>query len=1094
MIRRLCLPLALALLIPPASRADDDLGLRVPPGFRVTRFADQDLANDIYAMTLDADGNVVVTSQGWVKRLLDTTGSGKADRAEVVAPTATGGMGMCFDGGDLYFCGDGWFSCYRAGKEKGTLEPKPEKFIPLAFQEHGGHAMRKGPDGWWYVIGGNDSGIDQRHVTRPGSPVKKPEAGVILRLPPDCKSCEVVAHGFRNPYDFDFNADGEIITYDSDVEADYFLPWYSPTRLYHVAYGGHHGWRLNGYLRSWARPDYYLDTVDILYPIGRGSPTGVVCYRHDQFPDHYRGGIFACDWTFGKVYFCSLTPAGASYETKPEVFLEAVGANGFDPTDIVVAPDGSLFISMGGRKTRGSVFRVEYVGTDKTPVKRWPAPKTDLDKVLWALQPLDAWSRARWEPLARKLGAKPFLDVVVDGGRDEADRVRAVEVLTELFDGVPPATAEKAAQCLSPPVRARVAWALGRKFIREDQGALAQLAGDALPAVRVNALDALTDHLDELTGRVIRAATANMNSQDKRVRQAAARWAASLPGDVWTEQIEERPNPSLGFRLTRALAAHWRHAGEEAPADELRSAVDLVVACKFADAGARLDAIRLLMLSLGDFHWKDPPAEVYTAYTLAGMSDIRDKRLAPAEKVICGWFPSGDERLDEEVGRFLAMMEDGTPRLPSAVAATWSPNSSPTRDMHYLIVYSRLRGIRDDTAAGKVADAVLALDRKLEGQAQRNKQNWNARLAEVLTELIDKDPQLPDVLLHHKDFVRPAHVALAACFDDGHRKQAARLFLDAVKKDDDFAWSGPLIDLLALLPPDQVRPVLREQWSNLGLRDALLLRLVDKPEEVDREKFLTGLESGQPAVVGACLKALEELARDEEPAHLTPLVRLLRQLMLEPKEKDLRTQVCALLARQTGQPFVFKEDADDQARLKRIYDPVFRWFEKEHPKQAAAAQGGGDDPAVWAALLQTVPWDKGDAKRGEAVFRSRACVTCHTGSTRLGPDLTGVTTRFSRADLFDAIIYPSRDVAPPYRVTRVETRGGQTYYGIVAFESADGLILQTGAATTVRVATPEIASRSPSTRSLMPDGLLKDLKPDDLADLYSYLQTLKPPK
>ncbi len=103
-----------------------------------------------------------------------------------------------------------------------------------------------------------------------------------------------------------------------------------------------------------------------------------------------------------------------------------------------------------------------------------------------------------------------------------------------------------------------------------------------------------------------------------------------------------------------------------------------------------------------------------------------------------------------------------------------------------------------------------------------------------------------------------------------------------------------------------------------------------------------------------------------------------------------------------------------------------------------------------------------------------------------------MTTRFSRGDLFDAIIYPSRDVAPPYRVTRIETHAGQVYYGIVAFFSADGVILQTGAATTVRLATPDIASESPTTRSLMPNGLLKGLKPEDLADLYSYLQTLKP--
>ena len=156
------------------------------------------------------------------------------------------------------------------------------------------------------LIGGNDSKIDNRHATLKSSPIRDPEAGALLRLPPDLKGCEIVAQGFRNPYDFDFNAAGDIFTYDSDVERDYFLPWYSPTRVYHVGYAAHHGWRLTGFLRCWARRDFYLDTVDVLWPVGRGSPTGVVCYRHDQFPDHYRGGVFALDWTFGKVWFFPL--------------------------------------------------------------------------------------------------------------------------------------------------------------------------------------------------------------------------------------------------------------------------------------------------------------------------------------------------------------------------------------------------------------------------------------------------------------------------------------------------------------------------------------------------------------------------------------------------------------------------------------------------------------------------------------------------------------------------------------------------------------------------------------------------------------------
>ncbi len=466
-----------------------------------------------------------------------------------------------------------------------------------------------------------------------------------------------------------------------------------------------------------------------------------------------------------------------------------------------------------------------------------------------------------------------------------------------------------------------------------------------------------------------------------------------------------------------------------------------------------------------------------------------------ARLLIRSGFPDGNEGLDIESARFLAMVEDDDDALPPKVAAMWTPKSSATLDMHYLIVYSRLRGKRDYKAAGQVADALLGLDPKLEGQAQRNKQNWNARLVEILPNLIKYDPRLTDALLHHKNFIRAAHVALTVCFDDAHRQEAARLFLAAVKKDDDFAWSGPLIDLLSLLPAAQIRPVFRAQWTNLGLRDALLLRLADKPEEVDRERFLTGLESGQREVVLACLNAQAELPRDEEPRRLAPLVRLLRQLTLEPKEREVRKQALALLNRQSGQSFALTEQGDDPVALKRVYQPVFVWFDKAYPKWASAALGDADeDPAVWTKLLSTVPWDKGDAGRGEALFRSRACVTCHTGSTRLGPDLTAVTTRFSRGDLFDAIIYPSRDVAPPYRVTRIETHSGQVYYGIVAFFSADGIILQTGAATTVRLATPDIASESPSTRSLMPNGLLKGLKPEDLADLYSYLQTLKPSK
>jgi putative membrane-bound dehydrogenase-like protein len=1000
-------------------------------------------------------------------------------------------MGLCFDGNDLYFCGDGWLSRYRDSQGRGEADGLPEKLVPLAFEEHGGHAIRKGPDGWLYVIGGNSSGIDRRQVTLASSPIREPEAGALIRLTPDGKKSEVIAHGFRNPYDFDFNAAGDLFTYDSDNEEDYFLPWYLPTRLYHIGYGAHHGWRLKGFKRSWGRHDYYLDTVEMLWPVGRGSPTGIACYRHDQFPERYRGGLFALDWTFGKVYFFPLEEDGASYKTKPEIFLESVGDNGFDPTDIVVAPDGAMFVCIGGRGTRGAVYRVEFVGDGKTPVKRMAKPANDLDTVLKADQPLDAWSRSAWMPLAHKVGAAPFGDVVADVKRTPAERMRATEVLTELFGGLPVETAKLGARASSPLVRARVAWSLGRST-PVNTTLLEQLAiEDSHPRVRLAALDALVEQRrEEAADRLVKAATLNLANGDRRVRQAAARLASLLPDESWKMFWKDLQRGSPAARLSGALAALWQNTKTTTDDDVIETALPVLAATK--DTELRLQALRLIVLAFGDFRLKDPPIETYSAYSLVESLKGKETTVARILRVVRPVLPSGDPHLDTEAARLLAMFEDDDPQSLAKIAAFWTEKSSPTQDMHFLVVFSRLRAERSPEQTTKVAQVVLGLNRKLENWQLRIKQNWSVRLPEVVDQLIHRDPRLADALVKHPDFVNASHVTVANRLDADHRQQAARLFLKAVQEDTDFAWSIPLIDLLASLPASEVRPLFREQWSNLGLRDPILLYLAKDPAENDRDRFLAGLDSAQHTVIRACLAALERLPRDTDAKHLIPLLRLLRRLEAEPKERELRSQLVILLGRQTGKAFALNRD--DAAASKAGYQAIFDWFDKTHPELLAQLNGGGEDAASWAKLLKSVDWDKGDSKHGEKLFRDRACVTCHAGPTRLGPDLTGVATRFSRDDLFTPIIDPSRDVAPAYRVTNVETKKGLVHSGIVIYESAEGVILQTGAATTIRVANKDIASRQPSTKSLMPDGLLKDLKAEDLADLYSYLKSLKPEK
>src|SRR5436305_10559728 len=58
----------------PSAAAEPVAGLRVPPGFEVREFAGDDLAHDIFTMTLDSRGRVVVAGRGYIRLLIDDDG------------------------------------------------------------------------------------------------------------------------------------------------------------------------------------------------------------------------------------------------------------------------------------------------------------------------------------------------------------------------------------------------------------------------------------------------------------------------------------------------------------------------------------------------------------------------------------------------------------------------------------------------------------------------------------------------------------------------------------------------------------------------------------------------------------------------------------------------------------------------------------------------------------------------------------------------------------------------------------------------------------------------------------------------------------
>jgi putative membrane-bound dehydrogenase-like protein len=135
----------------------------------------------------------------------------------------------------------------------------------------------------------------------------------------------------------------------------------------------------------------------------------------------------------------------------------------------------------------------------------------------------------------------------------------------------------------------------------------------------------------------------------------------------------------------------------------------------------------------------------------------------------------------------------------------------------------------------------------------------------------------------------------------------------------------------------------------------------------------------------------------------------------------------------------------------------------------------------------------GDIRRGQAVFKSTkaACSACHAIGYlggNVGPDLTHIGKIRTERDLLESIVFPSASFVRSYEPVLVSTRDGKVYNGLIRKDSQDELVLATGVNQEVRLSRAEVEDIQPSKVSVMPAGLEQQLSPRDLADLVAFLK------
>jgi putative heme-binding domain-containing protein len=133
-------------------------------------------------------------------------------------------------------------------------------------------------------------------------------------------------------------------------------------------------------------------------------------------------------------------------------------------------------------------------------------------------------------------------------------------------------------------------------------------------------------------------------------------------------------------------------------------------------------------------------------------------------------------------------------------------------------------------------------------------------------------------------------------------------------------------------------------------------------------------------------------------------------------------------------------------------------------------------------------------ERGREVFETAQCILCHKFGNEggaVGAELTAASSKYSRRDILESILEPSKVISEQYQNTMIMTTSGKILDGRVMEENADRLILKPNPLQpeTIEIKKSTIDKRAPSKISPMPEKLVNNYTKDEILDLLAFIES-----